>query len=128
MLSRELDKRLGKAIDLATQKNHEFVTLEHFLYCLVESPLSVEILEKFDCSPTTIKQELKNYLDKNPTVSNEIKQEATANGEEWRPELAVSVHRVFERAALQLHAAGKSEIHEGHVLISMMEEKKSFAT
>ncbi|MBY0451657.1 MAG: ATP-dependent Clp protease ATP-binding subunit ClpA, partial [Bdellovibrionaceae bacterium] len=127
MLSRELDKRLGKAIDLATKKNHEFVTLEHFLYCLVESPLVIEILEKLSCSPSTLKQELNVYLDKNPKVSAEQKKDIE-NHEEWRPELAVSMHRVFERAALQLHAAGKNEIHEGHVLISMMEEKKSFAT
>lgn len=127
MLSRELDKRLGKAIDLATKKNHEFVTLEHFLYCLVESPLVIEILEKLSCSPSALKQELNVYLDKNPKVSAEQKKDIE-NHEEWRPELAVSMHRVFERAALQLHAAGKNEIHEGHVLISMMEEKKSFAT
>ena len=127
MLSRELDKRLGKAIDLATKKNHELVTLEHFLYCLVESPLVIEILEKLGCSPTALKQELSTYLDKNPKVSAEQKKE-TESHEEWRPELAVSMHRIFERAALQLHAAGKSEIHEGHVLISMMEETKSFAT
>ena len=47
MLSKELDKRLGKAIELAAKKNHEFVTLEHFAYCLIEAPLIIEILNFF---------------------------------------------------------------------------------
>lgn len=127
MLSRELDKRLGKSIDLAFKKNHEYVTLEHLLYCLVESPLLTEILEKLQTSPTAIKKELETYINRNPVVSEEQKKEA-GTPEDWKPDLAASVHRVFERAALQIQGAGKNEIHEGHVLISLFEEKKSFAT
>lgn len=127
MLSKELDKRLGKAIDLAFKKNHEFVTLEHLLHSLVESPLVVEILEKLGVTPTEIKKELEIHLQKNPIMTDEQK-EAFGGKEIWKPDLAVSLHRVFERAALQLQGAGKAEIHEGHVLISLLEEKKSFAT
>ncbi|MFZ3230296.1 MAG: AAA family ATPase [Pseudobdellovibrio sp.] len=128
MLSKELDKRLGKAIDLAAKKNHEFVTLEHFIYCLIESPMVIEILEKLDVAVPDLKAELLKYIQKNPILTEDQKkmsQEADANS--WKPELSVSVHRVFERAALQLHAAGKNLIHEGNVLISVFEEKKSMA-
>lgn len=128
MLSKELDKRLGKSIDLAFRKNHEYVTLEHLLYCLVESPLMTEILEKLHTSPTAIKKALEPYIERNPVVSEDQKKEAAGNAEDWKPDLAASVHRVFERAALQIQGAGKNEIHEGHVLISLFEEKKSFAT
>src|SRR3989344_2233473 len=128
MLSKELDKRLGKSIDLAAKKSHEFVTLEHFVYCLIEAPLVVEILEKLDVEIPALKKELLSYIQKNPTLSADQKK-LTADDtiENWKPELALSVHRVFERAALQLHAAGKNKVHEGHVLISIFEEKKSNA-
>lgn len=126
MLSKELDKRLGKAIDLAAQKNHEYVTLEHFLFCLVEAPLIVEILEKLGTSTTEIKNELKKYIDQNPVLTKEMKEDISGD-EEWKPDLTASLHRVFERAALQLHSAGKNEIHEGHILISLLDEKKSNA-
>ncbi len=126
MLSKELDKRLGKAIDLAAKKNHEYVTLEHFLFCLAEAPLVVEIFEKLGTSTSEIKSDLKKYIDQNPVLTTEMKEEASP-GEEWKPDLTASMHRVFERAALQLHAAGKNEIHEGHVLISLFDERKSFA-
>ena len=127
MLSQELDKRLGKSIDLAFKKSHEFVTLEHFLFCLVESPLIFEILEKLGTTPTDVKKLLNSYIEKNPKISDEQKKESGPI-ENWKPELAVSMHRVFERAALQMQNAGKSKIHEGHILASLLEEKKSAAT
>lgn len=127
MLSKELDKRFGKAIDLACKKNHEFVTLEHFLFCLVEAPLVIEILEKLGTTPTEIKNELNIYIAKNPVFTDEQKKDF-GGVENWKPDLSPSLHRVFERAALQIQAAGKNEINEGHVLVSIFEEKKSFAT
>ena len=128
MLSKELDKRLGKAIELAAKKNHEFVTLEHFTYCLIEAPLVIEILEKLDVDVPDLKKELLKYIQKNDVMTDEQKKLVTEDTAEiWKPDLAISVHRVFERAALQLHAAGKNQVHEGHVLISIFEEKKSNA-
>ncbi|MEK6628194.1 MAG: AAA family ATPase [Bdellovibrionota bacterium] len=128
MLSKELDKRFGKAIDLAFKKNHEFVTLEHFVFCLVESPLIVEILEKLGTVPTEIKKELDVYIKKNPVFTDEQKKSLIGSDiESWKPDLSASLHRVFERAALQIQAAGKNEINEGHVLVAIFEEKKSFA-
>ncbi len=127
MLSKELDKRLGKSIDFATKKSHEFVTLEHFLFCLVESPIINEILEKLGTSATEVKKELKPYIDKNPTFPDENKKDF-GGIDVWRADLTASMHRIFERAALQLTSAGKNEINEAHVLISIFEEKKSFAT
>ena len=128
MLSKELDKRLGKAIDLAAKKNHEFVTLEHFIYCLIEAPLIIEILEKLDVEVPDLKKDLLKYIQKNVTLADDQKLLA-ADGlvENWKPELAISVHRVFERAALQLHAAGKNQVHEGNILVAVFEEKKSNA-
>ncbi len=128
MLSKELDKRLGKAIELAAKKNHEFVTLEHFVFCLIEAPMIIEILEKLDVPVSELKKELSAYIQKNPVITDEMKILASGDTvENWKPDLAISLHRVFERAALQLHAAGKSEVHEGHIFISLFEEKKSMA-
>ncbi len=128
MLSKELDKRLGKAIELAAKKNHEFVTLEHFVYCLIEAPLVIEILEKLDVEIPELKKELLKYISKNVALTDEQKiLSADGSLESWKPDLAISVHRAFERAAIQLHAAGRNQVHEGHVLIAIFEEKKSNA-
>ena len=126
MLSKELDRRFAKAIDLAFKKSHEFVTLEHLLFCLVESPLIIEILEKLGTTPTEIKTELDVYIKKNPIYTDDQKKDF-GGPEGWKPGLSAALHRVFERAALQIQAAGKNEVNEGHVLVSLFEEKKSFA-
>jgi len=129
MMTKELDKRLGKAIDLATKLNHEFVTLEHFTYCLLEAPLIIETCDKLGASVADLKKDLKKYIDKNPAVSDEIKKihSDPKNGVEWRSDLTISVHRAFERAALQMQNSGRSEVGEVSVFITLFDEKKSKA-
>lgn len=128
-MTKELDKRLGKAIDLATKLNHEFVTLEHFTYCLLEAPLIIETCDKLGASVADLKKDLKKYIDKNPAVSDEIKKihSDPKNGVEWRSDLTISVHRAFERAALQMQNSGRSEVGEVSVFITLFDEKKSKA-
>lgn len=129
MISKELDKRLGKAIDLATKKSHEFVTLEHFAYCLLEAPQVVEVCEKLNVNVADIKKELQTYINKNETLTEEQKKTfAEGDPAEWKAQLTVSVHRAFERAALQMQNAGRSEINELSVFIALFDEKKSKAS
>ncbi len=119
MMSKELDKRLGKAIDLAAKYKHEFVTLEHFLFCLVEAPLIVEIFEVLNISVVDVKNDLQKYIDQNAA----LKKVAA----DWKPDLTIAVHRVFEKAALQMQNAGRSELLESAVLVAIFDEKKSRA-
>ena len=119
MMSKELDKRLGKAIDLAAKLKHEFVTLEHFLFCLVEAPLIIEIFEVLNISVVDVKNDLQKYIDQNTP----LKKVAA----DWKPDLTIAVHRVFEKAALQMQNAGRSELLESAVLVAIFDEKKSRA-
>ena len=98
MLSKELDKRLGKAIDLATTLSHEFVTLEHLTYCLLEAPVIVEILEQFSIDIVDLKKLLKKYIDQNKKLTTKQKESlmslsGSAVVADWKPSLALSIHR-----------------------------------
>lgn len=130
MITKELDKRLGKAIDLATKKSHEFVTLEHFAFCLLEAPQVVEVCEKLNVKVSEIKKDLEKYINKNAALSEAEKKVLTDSGNpaDWKSQLTVSVHRAFERAALQMQNSGRSEINELSVFIALFDEKKSKAT
>ncbi|AZZ36251.1 ATP-dependent Clp protease ATP-binding subunit ClpA [Bdellovibrio sp. qaytius] len=130
MITKELDKRLGKAIDLATKKSHEFVTLEHFTFCLLEAPHVIEVCEKLNINVVDVKKELEKYINKNEVLSEAEKKVLTDDGNptEWKAQLTVSVHRAFERAALQMQNSGRSEINELSVFIAVFDEKKSKAT
>lgn len=129
MISKELDKRLGKAIDLATKKSHEFVTLEHFTFTLLEAPQVIEVCDKLNVNVAEVKKELQKYINKNETLSEDEKKVLSPEGDlsEWKAQLTVSVHRAFERAALQMQNSGRSEINELSVFISVFDEKKSKA-
>lgn len=129
MLTKELDKRLGKAIDLATRKNHEFVTVDHFLFCLVEAPHLIELLEKFELTPQDIKAEIDRFIKKQIPLTEEQKKELvdSKNPADWKPELSLSLHRLFERAALQMQNSGRQQLTEESVFIALFDEKKSNA-
>ncbi len=118
-MTKELDKRLGKAIDLATKMKHEFVSLDHILFCLVEAPSIITVIEGLGSSPSEVKSEIKKFI-------NQVKPLKNIDAE-WRPDLTVGVHRVFERAANQMQNAGRNEVSETAVLIEMFDEKKSNA-
>ena len=119
MLTKELDKRLGKAFDLATKNRHEFVTLDHLLYCLVEAPVLVQVIENLGVKVSDIKTKIKPYIDKNKPIK--------PTSPDWQASLTLSVHRVFERAALQMQNAGRSEVSEASVFIEIFNEKTSNA-
>lgn len=117
MMSAELDKRLGKAFDLAIHNKNEYVTLDHLMYCLIEAPLIIETLELLEVSIPDLKNEIKRFIDQ---------QEALKTTEaDWKPDLSMAVHRTFERAALQMQNAGRTELSELAVLVSVFDEKKS---
>lgn len=124
MMTKELDKRLGKAIDLATQKKHEYVTLDHILFCLVEAPAITSILEELGTSPTVVKSEIKVFMDKIKSLKAD---DPMVLDPEWKSDLTVAVHRVFERAANQMQNAGRTEVTETSVFIEMFDEPKSNA-
>ena len=45
MMSKQLDSRIAEAVDDAKSLKSEYVTLEHLLLSLCESPVSNEIFE-----------------------------------------------------------------------------------
>lgn len=128
MMTKELERRLSEAADDAKQMRHEFVTLEHILLSLAESPLSVEILQACGINIQKLKKDLRALVKKNsPSISTE--QIGVYGGfESWQPEFTLACHRLFQRAALQVRGAGKNEITEAHLLIALFYEQDSFAT
>jgi ATP-dependent Clp protease ATP-binding subunit ClpA len=127
MMTKELERRLAEAVDDAKQMRHEFVTLEHILLSLCESPLSVEILEGCGANVQSLKRELRSLIKKHcPQISHE--QIGVYGGfESWQPEFTLACHRLFQRAALQVRGAGRNQITEGHLLVALFYEQDSFA-
>lgn len=127
MMSRELERKLAEATEVAKRHRHEFVTLEHILLVLTESPVMVEILEACAVNVQRLKQDLKDHLKAGiPNITDE--QLSSYGGfESWTPEFTLACHRLIQRAAIQMKSAGRNQISEGSLLVSLFYEQDSHA-
>jgi ATP-dependent Clp protease ATP-binding subunit ClpA len=127
MMSRELERKLSVATEMAKSKHHEFVTLEHILYALSESPAAVEILQAMGVKIPQLKKELKTYMKEHSSLINQEQLDSYGGFESWYPEFTLACHRLFQRAALQVKSSGKNQITEGALLVALFYEQNSFA-
>jgi ATP-dependent Clp protease ATP-binding subunit ClpA len=127
MMSRELERKLAEATEVAKRHRHEFVTLEHILLVLTESPVMVEILEACAVNVQRLRQDLKDHLKAGiPNITDE--QLSSYGGfESWTPEFTLACHRLIQRAAIQMKSAGRNQISEGSLLVSLFYEQDSHA-
>jgi ATP-dependent Clp protease ATP-binding subunit ClpA len=127
MMSRELERKLAEATELAKHHRHEFVTLEHILLVLTESPAMVEILQACAVNVQKLRQDLRDHLKVGiPQITDE--QLSSYGGfESWTPEFTLACHRLIQRAAIQMKSAGRNQISEGSLLVSLFYEQDSHA-
>ncbi len=127
MLSRDIERRIAKATEFAKKSRHEFVTVEHLLLFLTESPTTVEILETCKVNVQELKKALREHIQAHVPEINEEQLTTYGGFESWNPEFTLACHRWIQRSAIQVKNAGKNQINEGVLLISLFYEKDSFS-
>ncbi len=119
MLSKQLETALHKAADLAQKLHHEFVTLEHLLYTILDQTDGIKIVTGLGQNPTLLQKDLDAFLLKQKKIKNIKKSKA--------PEFTLACHRLLQRAIIQVQSAGRDEVTIGHLLVCLFGEKQSFA-
>jgi len=119
MFSRSLENVIRDALELARSMKHEYMTLEHLLYVLVDDTQTKSVLESCEVDPQTIKQKLDGFF------KEFLKDIKIANAGEPSP--TVAVQRVLQRAVLHVQASSKSKVNSVDVLVSLFSERESFA-
>lgn len=127
MMSRELERKLAEATELAKRHRHEFVTLEHILLVLSESPVMVEILEACAVNVQKLRQDLRDHLKTGIPQITDDQLSSYGGFESWAPEFTLACHRLIQRAAIQMKSAGRNQISEGSLLVSLFYEQDSHA-
>jgi ATP-dependent Clp protease ATP-binding subunit ClpA len=117
--SKELEAIFEKAIELANEKKHEYITLEHFLYSMVEDETFKNILTNFGTDTASLSQDLATY------INEELKEIENENID--KPKKTHSVDRVLNRAFASVLFNGKTNLEPLDCFISMFAEKKSYA-
>ena len=124
MLDPKLEDSLSRAIDLATESLHEFVSLEHVLLALLENTDAQEIFKALSVDIKSLKSQLTNFLNSElPKMENLL----TNQSSEWKPELTIAFHRILQRAAIQVQSSGRHKVTTSSLLVSLMTEKDSHA-
>ena len=119
MFSDDLENSLNTALALASQRNHEFVTVEHLLLSIIEDDTVQEILKACGANLDELRTDLEKFVDNNiPKVEE---------ADNYEPRATHGFKRVFQRAMIHVQSAGHKEVNCKNVLIAIYGENESHA-
>ena len=119
MLTRELEETLSYAVDEAVRHRHEYVTLEHLLFALLEDAAAREILFNCGAQIDELGRALQEYFE---TQIEKMPANATA-----MPELTSTFQSTISYAVLQAEGSGQGAVDGGNILASMYQADQSYA-
>jgi len=119
MLSRNLEQTLHRALALATERAHEYATLEHLLLSLTEDRDSVAVLRACGVDLEQLHQNLMDFID------NELTDIGRSHGSEPKP--TAGFQRVVQRAVIHVQSSGREEVTGANVLVALFSERESHA-
>jgi ATP-dependent Clp protease ATP-binding subunit ClpA len=119
VLSSELEMCLNEAFHQAREARHEFLTVEHLLLAILETPRVREVLRACGADLPKLRDELRHHIDETtPRI---------VSGEEREVQPTLGFQRVLQRAVFHVQSSGKKEVGVGNVLVSIFTEKQSHA-
>ena len=119
MLSRELEETLNSAVNEAVRNKHEFVTLEHLLFALLDDAAAREVL--FNCGAQldelarALTEYFENVLEKIPV------------GARAMPELTSTFQSTISYAVMQAEGSGHGAVDGGNILAALYQAEQSYA-
>lgn len=118
------DKKLAemfeRAIKLATERDHEYITLEHFLASMVLDKDFSKFLSDFGADVNQLRTDLETYID---TKLDDIATLPVGAS----PKKTNTVERMLNRAFTQVLFSGRQTIEAVDCFISLFSEKQSHA-
>ena len=119
MISEQLEIIIQKAFELAKNKKHEFLTLEHLLLELCDADDVKKFFSYKMVNIQSIKNDLNGYIEK--------KLKTIVVKEDVKPVPSMSFERVLKRAAQHVQSSRKGEVQTLNILVAMFSERDSFA-
>jgi ATP-dependent Clp protease ATP-binding subunit ClpA len=117
--SQNLQEIFEKSVNVAKGLGHEYITIEHIIFSIMDDEESYKLLESFGADAAFIKTNIEHYL-KNSL--NDIKIAGANN----KPKKTNSVERLLNRCFTQVLFSGRQRMEIADVIISVLSEKNSF--
>jgi ATP-dependent Clp protease ATP-binding subunit ClpA len=118
--SEDLQIIFDKAIDIAINHQHEYLTIEHIVFAIFSDEKFIESISKFSGDMEYVKVNLEHFI-KN-SLSSIVNENNYSS-----PQKTQSVERCLNRAFTQVLFNGRQKIEVTDLLISIMSERKSHA-
>jgi ATP-dependent Clp protease ATP-binding subunit ClpA len=119
MLSRNLEQSLHRALAYASERRHEYATLEHLLLALTEDQDAVAVLRACNVDIDRLRRELTEFIDTNLA---DLVSPRSAD-----PKPTAGFQRVVQRAAIHVQSSGREEVTGANVVVALFSERESHA-
>ena len=120
MISDELEKTLQRTQKYAKSFKHQYMTLEHLLFSMLDDLDVIKVLEACAIDKVKLRNNLENFVEDNlkdlinDPLENEIKP-------------TLGFQRVIQRAVIHVQSSGKEEANAANVLVAIFSERESHA-
>ena len=117
MFDKELEETLANIFDFARSHRHEYVTIEHLLWGLIDNPDAAKILAACGADLEELSQKLIKYIEETtPKFNNK--------DDDTRP--TIGFQRTLQRAIFRSQAISAEEKIKGrNILVAIFEEQES---
>ncbi|MBW2517379.1 MAG: ATP-dependent Clp protease ATP-binding subunit ClpA [Deltaproteobacteria bacterium] len=119
MINKQLSATLGFAVKEAKRRRHEYVSIEHILFAILNDSTGIEIVENCGGDVDNLLDSLENFF--------EEKIERIPEGDDYVLQQTIGFQRVIQRAVNHARSAEKQEVAVADVLASIFLEKDSHA-
>src|SRR3569833_125891 len=118
-LSRSLEQALHQAIKLASDRHHEYATLEHLLLALMDDTDASQVMKACNVDMDVLRKTVQKYIDEDLSTLE------MDESEEAKP--TTGFQRVVQRAVLHVQNSGRDEVTGANVLVALFTERESHA-
>lgn len=120
MSTKKVEKMIERAVSIANDNNHEYITLEHLLLSMLHEKDINELILSIGSQPAKVKADVITFLGdpalKKPDAIKDVPAKRTT-----------VLQRTMQRALTQLVFSGRTELTLEAVLISILSEETSHA-
>ncbi|MBN8832170.1 MAG: ATP-dependent Clp protease ATP-binding subunit ClpA [Sphingomonadales bacterium] len=114
-----LETTLHNALAHATERSHEYATLEHLLLALIDDEHAAKVMQACGVDLGELGDTVTHYLD---TELESLKVSGSVD-----PSPTSGFQRVVQRAILHVQSSGKEEVTGANVLVALFSERESYA-
>jgi ATP-dependent Clp protease ATP-binding subunit ClpA len=117
--SRNLEQTLHRALAAASERRHEYATLEHLLLSLLDDAEAAAVMRACSVDLEALRKSLVNYIE------HDLENLVTELQEDPKP--TSGFQRVIQRAVIHVQSSGREEVTGANVLVAIFAERESHA-